>query len=268
MPTLSITTTYSDNSILTEAHLDEITSGIETFLNDTKIDADNIQTGAITATCIGTGAITAAKLGTGSVETAKLADDAVTAAKLADSAVTDGDRAVTTNHIRDSAVTTAKINDLAVTTAKLDASAVTTAKIAANNVTRAKLEAVGQQISSSCGDYTNGTGSLGDITNLSVSLTTTGRPVYIGLMPADGVNPGWVGAASTGQMNIYFYRGATLLSDHQINNPANYGDCHHAPGVFWFIDTPSAGTYTYKASCKNTTANGYVKYVKLIAYEL
>lgn len=55
MPTLSITKTYQDGDILTEADLDNICDSVETFLNSTGIDSDNIGT-AIIVSKGGTGA--------------------------------------------------------------------------------------------------------------------------------------------------------------------------------------------------------------------
>lgn len=47
MPTLTITKNYDDGSALTEAMLDSMKSSIETFVNTTKLDADNIQDASI-----------------------------------------------------------------------------------------------------------------------------------------------------------------------------------------------------------------------------
>lgn len=55
MPTLSITKTYQDGDILTEADLDNIRESIEGFFNDTGIDSDNVQSGGINAANIGIG---------------------------------------------------------------------------------------------------------------------------------------------------------------------------------------------------------------------
>lgn len=79
MPTLTITKTYSDGVVLTEADLDNIKDDVETFLNVTKIDSANIQA------------------------------DGVTATELRDDASIDGNRSVTTDHIRDASVTAAKL---------------------------------------------------------------------------------------------------------------------------------------------------------------
>lgn len=103
MPTLTITKNYDDGTVLTESQLDDIKTSIETFINTTKLDNANIQTGGLAT----------ANYATGSVDTAALASNAVTTVKITDSNVT-------TAKIADSNVTTAKIASGAVTTAKLD----------------------------------------------------------------------------------------------------------------------------------------------------
>lgn len=92
MPTLSITKTYADGLILNEADLDNIVDDVETFINVTKLDNDNLQdlgiatskleNQAVTEAKLGPGAVTETKLGALSVSTAKLQDNAVTPAKL------------------------------------------------------------------------------------------------------------------------------------------------------------------------------------------
>lgn len=47
MPTLTITKTYNDGTVLNESDLDNIKSSIETFINLTKLDGENIQIGSI-----------------------------------------------------------------------------------------------------------------------------------------------------------------------------------------------------------------------------
>lgn len=53
MPTLSITKTYADGNILTEADLDAIRTSIQTFFNTTGIDSSNVQAGGIGPSDIG-----------------------------------------------------------------------------------------------------------------------------------------------------------------------------------------------------------------------
>jgi len=83
MPTLTITKTYSDGTVLTEADLDNIKDDVETFLNVTKIDQDNIQTGGVNAASLATNSVTTIKITDLNVTTAKLANASVTSIKLA-----------------------------------------------------------------------------------------------------------------------------------------------------------------------------------------
>lgn len=73
MPTLSISTSYADADILYKADLDDIKNGIETFLNSTKIDSDNIQSGGVSATALASNAVTEAKVAAGAISYSKLA---------------------------------------------------------------------------------------------------------------------------------------------------------------------------------------------------
>jgi microcystin-dependent protein len=89
MATLSITKQWANGEVLLEADLDYIKSDIETFLNTTKINDDNIQAGGITgSTKLVDLSVTVGKLATDSVSTAKILDSNVTTAKIADLNVT------------------------------------------------------------------------------------------------------------------------------------------------------------------------------------
>jgi microcystin-dependent protein len=79
MAQISIRQLYADAEILFASDLDAIVDDIETFLNSTKINDDNIQNSGITASD---------KLVDASINAAKLASDAVTTAKILDANVT------------------------------------------------------------------------------------------------------------------------------------------------------------------------------------
>lgn len=83
MPTLVVTKSYSDGAVLTEDMLDDITDSIETFVNITKLDDQNLQDAAITSDKLATSAVTTVKIDNDAVTTSKIANDAVTAAKMA-----------------------------------------------------------------------------------------------------------------------------------------------------------------------------------------
>lgn len=83
MATLNVNKQYADGTILTENQLDAAFSSIETFLNITGINSDNIQDNSITASELQSSSVTESKIATDSVTTTKMADSSITMAKLA-----------------------------------------------------------------------------------------------------------------------------------------------------------------------------------------
>jgi hypothetical protein len=100
MPTFTMTKNWDDGQVLTESQLDDIKTSVETFLNTTKLDSDNIQDGGIDSDAIAALAVTAAKLANSAVETAKINDLAVTTAKIDSAAVTFPKLAAITRYLR------------------------------------------------------------------------------------------------------------------------------------------------------------------------
>ncbi len=146
---------------------------------------------------------------------------------------------------------------------------------------RQSLPSVGQQISSSCGSgYSNATNVPTDVTNLSVTITTTGRPVILGLI-ADGdvANDAQIlfsngASGTTANGSILFLRGATIISRNGTQVGVSGGTTEsivYPPGSFYMVDVPGAGTYTYKVQAQTNgglTQNVAVNYVKFFAFEL
>lgn len=83
MPTVTITKNWDDGQPLTESMLDDIKTSVETALNTTKLDSDNIQDGGIDEDAIAALAVSTGKIANLAVETGKIAAGAVTPAKLA-----------------------------------------------------------------------------------------------------------------------------------------------------------------------------------------
>jgi len=126
MATIDIPRTYEDGEILTEADLDTAFDSVETFLNVTRINNDNIQNNGIDGGLkLLTASVTAAKLASNSVTTAKIVDANVTNAKLADNSVS-------TTKIQNNAVTNDKMADDSVDTDELVDASVTVAKLASD----------------------------------------------------------------------------------------------------------------------------------------
>lgn len=212
------------------------------------------------------GAIVAAKLGASAVTTAKIADSAVTTAKIADEAITSAKFA--------SGAVIAGIATGEIATAKLADSAVTTAKINDGAITQAKRAALGQQISSSSsGSFSTTNTSYVDVTNLSVSITTTGRPVFLALVNDSSTDGAFVSVTAGGFLalaKLIFVRGSTTISTHFFGLEATAGIIvYGAISQFVHVDMPSAGTYTYKVQISTNIGDQIELWnAKLIAFEL
>lgn len=114
MPLIETRREYADGDLLLDSDFNAFLDDIETFLNVTKIDNDNIQDVGISASF---------KLANATVTTAKLTDSVVSVTKL-----------------EDAAAITSCLDNANVTNAKLASSAITTPKIVNDSVTLVKIE--------------------------------------------------------------------------------------------------------------------------------
>lgn len=141
-------------------------------------------------------------------------------------------------------------------TLRVKDSGISTAKIAASAVTAAKLATLNTVVSSSTGSL-NWT-TAGDVTNLSVSITTTGRPVQVCIEPDGTDNNGGIvhrrtTSASTHTYTAHYlryYRDSTVVG-RCWSQAAVYGDGNiklmpSNCNAMCVTDSPAAGTYTYK----------------------
>lgn len=193
-------------------------------------------------------------------------DDGITQAKLADDSVG-------TDQIIDDAVTADKLADNAVNTANIVDGAVTQTKRAALNL----IESL------SSGAFSTTSTSAVDVTNLSISITTTGRPVFIGLVSTSttngNTNLSYFGLSSNGASatgGVYLLRDSSVVAN--VNLAASSGNgsstnMQNPCSTFSMIETPTAGTYTYKVQARGFVIPGIgttmiVSRCKLVAYEL
>lgn len=151
---------------------------------------------------------------------------------------------------------------------------ITGANIATGTVTRQNLVPLGQQLSASSGVYnTNTVLGLQPITNLSVTITTTGRPVMIALI-ADGTGIGFVKYTSVsggGAGTITIQRGVTSIASMASPTTTSSTVQPTIPSsAYQYVDIVGAGTYTYTANASLFAAADQmqVNATKLIVYEL
>jgi hypothetical protein len=200
---------------------------------------------------------------------------------------------IPTDGLEDEAVTTPKLADgaLAASTAGrakmadgfLSADAAGRAKMADGFLTRAKIAALGQQISNEAttGTFSTNAGTLTDITALTVTITTSGRPVFIGLINDNAsanyrlqlTNIG--GGAKTDVTGVVaILEGTTVISRHLIGT--SVASTTSAIGMdipassIWTIRPVAAGTYTYKIQALSNGSSQFISFegLKLVAYEI
>ena len=119
-------------------------------------------------------------------------------------------------------------------------------------------------LSASCGSFSTSSGSLVDVTNLTATITTTGRPVMM-VVQGDGNNSGanTIIASSTGSASISFVRDSTALG---LLVPVNLPSAVCASVTQ--VDFPAAGTYTYKVQANSNAGSMSIFNMKLLVMEL
>lgn len=140
----------------------------------------------------------------------------------------------------------------------------------ANSRTRATgttVAAGGVALSGSSGSFSTTSLTPADVTNLSVTITSTGRPIQIGLV-CDETNAFCrFSIGGGGTATIFIYRDSTLISSNDI-----LGDISIPPSSVNMTDFPAAGTYTYKIQLglafQPGGAQAFLQFARLCVYEL
>lgn len=294
-------TTFTDGTILTASDLNSEFNNLVNTINN--LDNDNLSSTAnISASKIsaaidgsgitrdgGTGALSVNPDGVGieiSGDAVQLKNNGVTDAKLRQSAALSviGRSANSTGNVADIAAGTdghvlrrsgTSLGFGTIVSAGIEDGTIATADLANGSVTQAKRASLGQQISASGSLGTSSTSPV-DVTNLSVTITTTGRPVYL-LLISDG-GPSLCTINTTRASGTSAYAIVTLVRDSTTisynESGATIGGATSvsttAPGSsINFVDVPSAGTYTYKVQLytfASTSVN--ITACKLAAFEL
>jgi len=146
----------------------------------------------------------------------------------------------------------------------------TGANAVANSRTRATgttVAAGGVALSGSSNSFSTSSLTPSDVTNLSVTITSTGRPIQIGLI-CDETNAFCrFSIDGGGTATIFIYRDSTLISSTDI-----LGDISIPPSSVNMIDFPAAGTYTYKIQLglafQPGGAQAFLQFARLCVYEL
>lgn len=142
--------------------------------------------------------------------------------------------------------------------------------------TLTEIGGIRQQLSSSSGSFTTTSATFVDVTNLSVSVIASGRPVMLKIIPDVSAAPSFVGAltgtgtSATG--TFQFLRDAVSLGEMQLSYlvaSSTSPNINVPPSVLSTVDVTSAGTFTYKLQAKNDGVNTTRVFAsRLIAYEI
>lgn len=151
---------------------------------------------------------------------------------------------------------------------------ITTAMIQDGAVTPAKRSALGEQLSSSSGNFSTSSATLVDVTNLTVTITTTGRPVLV-VVQGDGGGTG-VGfstfriSTNVNYMEMRILRGGTTINRHIFRKEGVTGDADIPPHLQFIETSLAAGTYTYTVQVLSSTGGSNVSVLncRLLAFEL
>jgi len=216
--------------------------------------------------------------------------------------LTDADDAVqwtvdNVSHIDANYITAAMIKDGEVTSAKLAANVLSAdavgrskmaegflsadaagrAKMAPGYITRQKLAPV-EVLSSDPASLSILSFDYVDVPTLFVTITTTGKPVFVGLTPAAPEDPAYIGA-STSVVGFYraqfrLMRATTVISTVWVaayNTNEFNTSTYVPPGSLWCLLPVAAGTHTFKVQIAGgvpANAEALVSNCKLIAYEI
>lgn len=135
---------------------------------------------------------------------------------------------------------------------------------------RANLPSIGQQVGATSINFTTTSTSFASVTNATITITTTGRPVEISLA-SDGHTTATAtldvaGCAGDGYLRVK--RGSTVVSVTRYGQATSAGLFIPSSSVRVF-DTPAAGTYTYTAEMAvDSGCTAHLFNSKLFAHEL
>jgi len=137
----------------------------------------------------------------------------------------------------------------------------------------------GVAISESSGLYIKETSDFETVTNLSVTLETTGKPVFVGLIGTQDalsyIRVQKVGDPPIASGFFRFRRGSTVISEVGMGAEFSSSDTvpwlNLPPTLFSCLDLAPAGTHTYTFQVRTVLSSDQrmvINNVRLMAYEL
>ena len=170
---------------------------------------------------------------------------------------------------------------LLVNAAGITVNGIVTATGGFSGITRSNLPTANQSLSVGCGNFTHtGDTTRTDVTNMTVTLTTVGRPILLMIVPDGGGSTTLFGASAaftTAGFYVYIVRDPAgsntdivkqevAMSDPGLSNQSIYVPVSSVN----YVDHRPAGTYVYKVQveCLAATSHAFVYNASLYALEL
>jgi hypothetical protein len=120
------------------------------------------------------------------------------------------------------------------------------------------------KVSGSCAAFGTTSTSYVDVTNLSVTIKTRGRPLLMCLIPSGDYGTA-IQLPATNNADMRWLRDSTVISESTQGIVAGTG---YIP-LGQILDFPGAGTFTYKVQLRNSGGTpSYMYYMKLAVVEL
>jgi hypothetical protein len=282
MATLTTTRVFEDGEILMEEELDTPLDEIEAIFNTTKLSDENFVDGGIDG---------GAKLLNGSVTTSVINDSAITSALIEDATVTganlaanvagaglaqDGDGNLLIQ-VDDATIVIDEVDnalyvpDDAVPTAKLQNGSVTRSKLEERNI---EVSEVGTFDGTTLNTWVDKDGAALNA-EISTEIQTDGRPVLVSVYPVGGltsaIDIGYYSLPTVSNSSTYLRvtRDGTSIGGINLDRASASNHLSLIPLTITFLDTPSAGTYTYTLEIKRAAGNNpSINKARIVAVEL
>lgn len=150
-----------------------------------------------------------------------------------------------------------------ITTTQIGVGAVTQAKLAAR-ATGSNVAAGGVINTSSSGSVTVSGSTFTNVTNLSGTIATTGRPVMLIVQPDGSGSTPFIQPGS-GTLDLQLFNNTSSSEVGRFN--FNGADSGEYPAAFSLVDFPTSGTYNYLVRARVSGSNGTVAFIRLVAFE-
>jgi hypothetical protein len=143
------------------------------------------------------------------------------------------------------------------------------------NISTTPVPSVNYVISPGCGVFFTTSNLLVPVTNLSVTITTSGGPVIVGLTPdpTTPTSPAEMGGTSTSlgwssEWSIFRDGSQTFSYRQTQSSPSGSSTGSSPPSIIFGFDAVSPGTYTYTFNAAAEATTAFIHYTSLYAYEL